>query len=102
MSESIGLGLAFIIKSETTVLSFLNLVIPLLVFLGGGYIPIDNYNKTVLMLSNLSPVRWINKSIFQVIYSNDFSSVAPAIYINLGLAVVFLAISSFAIRKEVF
>lgn len=102
MAVSLGLGLALIIRSEATVMGFLNLIIPLIVFLGGGYVPIEGFNKTLLYLSGLSPLRWVNKSIFQVIYSNDFSSVAPAIGINLGLAVLFLAISSFVVKKEAF
>lgn len=102
MAVSLGLGLAFIIKSETTVRNLLNIMVPLIVFLGGGYVPIDSFGKTMLLLSNLSPVRWVNKTIFQVIYSQDFSSVAPAICVNLGIAAVFLAVSSLAIRREGF
>lgn len=101
MAVSLGLGLAFILKDEVLT-GILNLLIPIVVFLGGGYMPIDGLGKTILWLSQISPLRWVNKAIFQVIYSNDFSSVATAIIINLGIAAVFLTISSFSIRKEVF
>jgi ABC-2 type transport system permease protein len=102
MAVSLGMGLAFMIKGETTVKSLLNIIIPFMVFLGGGYVPLEGLGNTLLSFSQLSPVRWMNKALFQVIYSQDFGSVLPALCVNLGIAAVFMAVSSLAIRKESF
>lgn len=98
MAVSLGIGVAFVVRNERGIL---NVLIPLMAFFGGCYIPIEDLGKTLLLISNYSPVRWVNKAIFSVIYSNDYSSVTTAIIINLCLALVFVVIASFSFRKEV-
>jgi ABC-2 type transport system permease protein len=76
-------------------------MIPVLVFLGGSYAPVDGFqNKTFQAITYLSPVRWVNRSIFDVIYNSNYSKVSTAILINLCAAVIFIAISSLIFRKE--
>lgn len=100
MSVSLGIGLAFVLNGNT-VKAVLNVGIPLVAFLGGAYTPIDANDSSLLTLTNLSPLKWINRSIFEVIYSNDFSTVVPAVAFNLALALIFIGIASRAIRREV-
>lgn len=100
MAVSLGIGITFILKNEMAVNSVLNLGIPVLVFLGGGYIPLNSFNKNLLLIENISPVRWMNQAVFRVIYSNDFRLVTPALAINLSLALLFILIASLSIRKE--
>ncbi len=102
MAVSLGLGMVFILKNETSSKGILNMLIPLVAFFGGNYMPVDAFSETMQQLTNLSPLRWVNKAIFGVVYNNDFSSVGAAILINLAIAAVFVAISSLAIRKEAF
>ncbi|MBW9154586.1 ABC transporter permease [Clostridium estertheticum] len=101
MAISIGVGLGFIFKNENVANGVLNFMIPVIVFLGGSYMSVDVIgNKTFQVITYLSPVRWVNRSIFDVIYNNNYSKVSYAILINIGIAVVFLAISSLLFRKE--
>jgi len=101
MAISIGVGLGFIFKNENVANGFLNFLIPVIVFLGGSYMSVDGFgSKTFQAITYLSPVRWVNRSIFDVIYNNSYSKVPLAILFNLGIAVVFLAISSLLFRKE--
>ena len=102
MTISLGVGLGFIFKQENVAGGILNFIIPVIVFLGGSYAPIESMggSKIFEMITYISPVRWVNKSIFEVIYSNDYSKVVPAILINIGIALVFLIISSLSVRKE--
>ena len=101
MAISIGVGLGFIFKNENVANGILNFMIPVMVFLGGSYMPLDDMgSKTFQAITYLSPVRWVNKSIFDVIYNNNYSKVSTAILINIGVALVFLAISSLSFRKE--
>ncbi|MBZ9608756.1 ABC transporter permease [Clostridium estertheticum] len=101
MAISIGVGLGFIFKNENVANGVLNFIIPVMVFLGGSYMPVDGFgSKTFQSITYLSPVRWVNRSIFDVVYNNNYSKVSTAILINIGVAVIFLAISSLLFRKE--
>ena len=101
MAISIGVGLGFIFKHENIASGILNFIIPVMAFLGGSYMPVDGLgSKTFQAITYLSPVRWVNRSIFDVIYNKNYSKVPLAILINLGTAVVFLTISSLLFRKE--
>jgi ABC-2 type transport system permease protein len=101
MAISIGVGLGFIFKNENVANGIINFMIPVMVFLGGSYMPVDGFgSKTFQVITYLSPVRWVNRSIFDVIYNSNYSKVPFAIMINLGIAVIFLSISSLFFRKE--
>jgi len=101
MAISIGVGLGFIFKNENVANGILNLVIIVMVYLGGSYGPVDGMGgKTFQAITYLSPVRWVNRSIMDVIYNNNYSRVSTTILINLGAAVVFLSIASLLFRKE--
>jgi len=97
MAVSLGIGVAFLFKNERGIL---NILIPLIAFFGGSYLPLEGFGKTMLLIAKFSPVGWVNKAIFSVIYSNDYSSVVRAFMINLSLAVIFVVLASFSFRKE--
>lgn len=97
----LGIGIAFIIKDEHIMSSVLNIAIPLIVFFGGGYIPLEVLNnKTINMLSCFSPLKWTNTAIFNVIYSNDYSYIPTAIAINLSISAAFILIAVLMFKKE--
>jgi ABC-2 type transport system permease protein len=100
MSTSIGIGLAFIIRNHLTINGILNLGIPILVFLGGGYTSVEGLGRRFLQFANLSPLRWTNKAIFEVIYAHDFHTVIPAILIPIGIALLFIGFTSNYALKE--
>jgi ABC-2 type transport system permease protein len=101
MAVSLGVGVAFLIKNESAANGILNGIIPVIAFLGGAYVPLDMPNgETFLKFTNISPLRWVNRSIINTIYSGDTSTVFQTIIINLAIAVIFIAISSGIFRKE--
>lgn len=100
MAISVGIGAAFLIKNETAMAGVLNMIIPFVVFFGGGYVPLENLSKLLQQIANVSPLKWTNQAIFQVIYSSNFSLAPAAVTINLAVAAVILVISSFVFRKE--
>ena len=101
MSTALGIGAAFIFKSDGAMLGVLNIMIPLMVFLGGGYVPLEQFNsQSLLNIAKLSPVRWANDTIFKVIYAGNYSDVFTTISINLIAALVFLTIATLIFRKE--
>lgn len=102
MSVSFGLGMAFIIKNPNTMQGLLNSIIPFIAFLGGAYVPIEQYdNKVLNFLMNISPLKWINDAIFKVVNLGDFSLISKALMINLGFAGICLITASVLSRREV-
>lgn len=101
MAISLGIGAAFIFKSQGVISGVLNVMIPMMIFLGGGYVPLEQFNSQLLLtLAKVSPVRWANNTIFKVIYSGNFNDVFTTISINLITAAVFLIIATLIFRKE--
>jgi ABC-2 type transport system permease protein len=101
MSVSLGVGVAFLVKNDSAAGGILNAIIPFIAFLGGAYVPLETFNEGFfLRLTNISPLKWVNRSIINTIYSGDTSTVLQTIIINLGIAAVFIAISSGIFRKE--
>ena len=102
MATSIGMGLAFLIPNHLTINGLLNLGIPVLTFLGGGYISIDQFSRPLLALADISPLRWTNRAIFEVIYDHELRSVIPAVGVNLAITIIFMGVASRFARKEAF
>lgn len=101
MTVAIGAGIAFMVKSETSMSSIISTTIPFIVFLGGGYVPLDQFKSNILMqIAKISPLKWTNDAIFQIIYNNNFSMMGEAIVINLGIAALFIIISSILFKRE--
>jgi len=101
MAVSLGAGLAFMFKSSNAASGVLNTIIPIFVFLGGGYVPLGVINGPMVgILSDISPVKWANTALFGMIYNHDYSRVGTSIAINLGMAIVFITISALFAKKE--
>ncbi|NTV90303.1 MAG: ABC transporter permease [Clostridiales bacterium] len=101
MAVSIGTGIAYLISNDGTASGILNSVIPIFVLLGGGYVPLSQMGGVLLKISNFSPLKWVNESIFKVIYSGDYSMVAGALIFDFAVAALFLVAAAVLSRKEV-
>jgi ABC-2 type transport system permease protein len=99
MAISIGTGIAFLIRNDGAASGVLNSIIPVVVFFGGGYTPLENMGPGIMKLSVVSPVRWMNDAIFRVIYNNDYSLVLTALLVNLAVAAAFILVSAVLSRK---
>jgi ABC-2 type transport system permease protein len=99
MAISIGTGIAFLIRNDGAASGVLNTIIPMVVFFGGGYTPLENMGPGIMKLSVVSPVRWMNDAIFRVIYNNDYSLVLTALLVNLAVAAAFIMVSAMLSRK---
>lgn len=100
---STGLGIMSfqLFRQEAGASGFLNLVIVAMVFLGGGYMMVDESAGALYRMLQYSPVGWVNKGIFQYVYNNDLSAAWQAMGLCFLLAVITLA-AAFAlfIREE--
>lgn len=99
LAVSVGLGVSFLIQGEgarAVVLIFTQISS----FLGGAYFPIGDVEGVLDILTNLSPIRWANLALMQIIYADNPSAAWPAIGLNTSIALVFLFFASISIRKR--
>ncbi len=94
MTVSLGVGTAYLFRKGEAGQGIINTIIPIMVFLGGGYVPISVMGPAIEKAKVVSPVYWINSAILNVIYEADYSKVAISIVINLSIAAIFIAIAT--------
>lgn len=100
LTVSFGTCIGFTIKNEGLSVGIINTVIPIIVMLGGGYVPLDTMGEFVQKLSVVSPIKWTNQAIFRLIYNSDFSYVPVSIAVNLIISALLITVSSIVYRKE--
>jgi ABC-2 type transport system permease protein len=71
-----------------------------MVFLGGGYVPLSVMGEGISELSVISPVKWVNTALFNVIFDGNYSGVAEAVGINLGIALLLITLSAILSRRN--
>ena len=86
---SLGLWIANTVKSSKAVDQGLNIMVLVMVFLGGGFVTMPEVG-ILSVLSRISPVHWLNKAVFAVIYNGNNSSIISAIVILSGLSIIML------------
>lgn len=100
MPVSMGVALAYMMKSSESANGILNTIIPIMVFLGGGYVPLSVMGEGISELSVISPVKWVNTALFNVIFDGNYSGVAEAVGINLGIALLLITLSAILSRRN--
>ncbi|MCJ8011972.1 ABC transporter permease [Paenibacillus sp. KQZ6P-2] len=101
MAMSLGLAASYLLKGAVSS-GIISIVVQLMSFFGGAYFPIGNETGGGMMgfLVNLSPVRWANHGLTEVIYGNTVSAAWPVVGLNIGFAVLFLGASIFMMRRR--
>jgi ABC-2 type transport system permease protein len=51
-------------------------------------------------ITDIDPIKWVNKAIFGVVYGGDYSAVPTALIVCLGVAVAFIVAAAFLSRRE--
>ncbi|MDY0406937.1 ABC transporter permease [Virgibacillus sp. 179-BFC.A HS] len=97
---SFGLGIGFITKTPATAGAILMIVLQVMSFFGGAYFKIENPEGIMKILTQLSPLTWENNAILKMAYADDLSALLPAMYMNIGFAIVFMALSITIFRKR--
>lgn len=92
----IGLGM----KNFLAIKNVMTIPICIAAILGGTFFPIGSFQKDIQMLINLSPLTWINRSMFLALYDHNQSLLwkISVILIMTGVISTFLAVASF--QKE--
>ncbi len=100
MAVGMGAGVAYLIKNEGAANGILNTFFPVMVLFAGGYAPMDGLGPVFDRIASLDPLKWVNRSILDVIYYGDYSKVAPAVLSCLGVAAVFITVAAAFSGKE--
>lgn len=98
MAVSLGLAVSYVLKEAATqgvILIFTQVA----AFLGGAYFPMGELGP-MGAAAKLSPVRWANVAITQIIYNNQVSAMWPVVALNLSLGVVLLAVAAWMMRRK--
>ncbi|WP_163194156.1 ABC transporter permease [Clostridium thermarum] len=98
---SLGVAVALLFKRESAANGILNTVIPAFAFLGGGYMNIEDIgSEALLKIANISPIRWVNIAILNIIYNNDYSGVSTTLAINVTSIIIIIILCVLLFRKE--
>ncbi|MCD9022414.1 ABC transporter permease [Cohnella silvisoli] len=99
LAVSLGLGLSYILKGDTS-RSVVMIFLQIASFVGGAYFPIMGTDSFLGFVTNLSPLRWANKALAQIIYNDNVAGALPAIGLNVGIAAAFLLIAIISMRRQ--
>lgn len=86
MVSAMGTLFGLLVKSENLIAGISQIVIPVIVFLGDGYVQIGG-GKTINAIKKISPMFWVNHGIFDAVYAGEYSTAYTAVAICLGVAV---------------
>ena len=87
MVSALGTVLGLTIKNENLIAGLSQIVIPVIVFLGDGYVNIGG-GRTIMAIKKISPMYWVNHGIFDAIYLGDYSKAYISFSICMGIAVL--------------
>ncbi|WP_048800825.1 SagG family ABC transporter permease subunit [Streptococcus constellatus] len=102
LSIGIGIGLASGIRNESFLMVASNAIIPVFAFLGGSYVPLSTLNSTFInQLSTISPIKWVNDSLFYLMFGGQTNPIPTTLVVNLGLGTIFILFALVRMRKQV-
>lgn len=102
MMVSVGVGCGYLFKAYDTAHALIQTLIPILVFLGGGYVNLDlvGVGGILSTLAYISPIKWINETILNIVFANDYSKLTATLIICLSIAGAFISLSAIFSKKE--
>ncbi|MGG4444670.1 ABC transporter permease [Brevibacillus fortis] len=99
LAVSLGLGISFLFKGEG-IRAINNIFTQVASFAGGAYFPIDQSGGFISLLSNFSPLHWVNTGLMQIIYTDNPTGAWFAITMNVSFATAFIIFSVFTVRRR--
>ncbi|WP_136607919.1 ABC transporter permease [Paenibacillus dokdonensis] len=100
MSISLGLFISYMMKGEPSG-GIVMIIVQLASFLGGAYFPMgDDTGGFLGSVTNLSPIRWGNQALTEIVYNNALTAALPVMLLNMGLAVLFLGAAAMMMHRK--
>lgn len=97
---SLGLIAGALCKTESAANAIVMTLIQLSAFFGGAYFKINATKGWFGLLTQFSPLTWINQCIQEIIYLQDLTSVIPVLSLNFSLSLLLLIIPSWVLRRK--
>ncbi len=91
--HALGLAALQLTGEARAASGLLNIVVVLLVFLGGGYVPVDLLSPVLAKLAASTPVGLYNKGLLAYIYAGDSSMLIRGMIMSGVLGAVLLALA---------
>lgn len=100
VAVTMGIMFCCIFKTEEITNQLQSVVVNLLCILGGVLFSLDGYGTMVRRISDVSPVKWLVKGCFQMIYDQDYHLFFPLIVGGILAVIVMMLICRFTFHKE--
>ena len=94
---TMGLGLSYMIKRTSLLTGIITFIVPLMVFFAGGYMPLSD---SLDFIAYFSPVKWVNQSIFDIIYKKSYALMPKTIIVCLVLSFAFIVVTTYLFKGE--
>ncbi|MGV8146433.1 MAG: ABC transporter permease [Alkaliphilus sp.] len=99
LSSSIGMAAATLIPSANTTMILLNIAIPALTFIAGGYIPLGNTDGIFAKTQQISPNLHMQNALFNYIFEGDSEKLIRSVIALAGITILMFAITFIARRR---
>lgn len=96
----IGILVGTGMKNFLLVKNVINIPITLFAVAGGAFYPFGSLHPVVNGLINLSPLTWVNRSIFAVLYDGQFGLILRVIAIHFIVGTVCFLVANRVFKKE--
>lgn len=96
LAAALGVSLSVLLEQEKTANAVISTMVPILVFIGGGYFPVPD-SGFLHNLSVISPLRWINLAMLEQM---DNSYFLTALLFSLAAASVLLGLAALKVRRH--
>jgi ABC-2 type transport system permease protein len=97
---ALGLFIGFGMKNFIIIKNFVNLPIMLAAILAGVFYPFGTLKDEVTLIIRMSPLSWINRSLFRYIYDNSSSLLWRITLICIIVGIVFTVLAIMLFKKE--
>lgn len=102
MFISMGMIIECICKDTDKAANFIqSIVFPVLSFLGGCYMSIpDNVGGLFQIATLISPIRWVNRGIFRLIYEGNSNMFLATLLVNIVVTILIISLVLIITKKE--
>lgn len=95
LAVSFGIFIGYTISDTQSALLLLVITVIIMGFLGGSFVPLSNLNSDfIYRLSSLSPLTYVNNSIFNYIYNKNIAMLYDTSLLNIVISSILLIITN--------
>ncbi|HHL1113386.1 TPA: ABC transporter permease, partial [Streptococcus pyogenes] len=67
-----------------------------------SYVPLTTLHSSIInQLSNISPIKWVNDSLFYLIFGGQYNPIPVTLIVNISIGTIFIILALIGMRKQV-